>query len=381
VELVAYARPVRCRLLAVGLVLGGLGPGCGRLSFEGDSAGVTPQPQITPPVPVSDPAHRATCPAVVWNGSGWLVAWRDGAATDSYFVRLDANGVPLGGVTPVSGLQQQLGGCPSVTWTGSEYVFVLARQVCVPHWVELYRFNAAGTRLGTVVPASPSTYDEFDPSIAWNGSGFHLSWTLRLTFPIPDAVRYARLDATGRPIGLDAPLSISTTYARSATVLGVPPRSIAVWGEEKAVGFATLEAGAIARQMPIPVTGSLIEPVAAAWTGAELGLAWLSDPFHLWFALADPATGTTTAPDEIVETIGQVRPRLAAYPRGFGLLHSYPMAIPSLKLALRDTSGAQVGDAIPLSETGNQPALAYGGDRFAAVYVEGDRAQLVFIKP
>jgi hypothetical protein len=374
---------VRCSLVAVavGLVFGCFVSGCGRLSFEGDGSGPgsTPQLEITPPVAISLPGRRAVCPTVVWNGSGWAVAWLDGDR-DSYFVLLDAAGVPQGNITAVAN-ERFLGNCPSLIWTGTEYVVTLDRQVCVPHSVEVHRFSADGARLGTVDPASPLGADAFDPSIAWNGSGFHLSWTLRVTYPTPDAIRFAQLDAAGKPIGTDYPLSMSPTFAHYSTVLGTPPRSVAVWGEERAVRFATLEAGAVTRQMPILTTGRLVEPVAAAWTGSELGLAWLSDPFHLWFVLADPATGITTVPDETAEIIGQIKPRLAAYPKGFGLVLNYPMAIPSLKFALRDTSGAKVGDATPLSDAGRFPALAFGGDRFAVVYIDQDRVQLVFIKP
>jgi len=357
---------VRYSAVAVGFVFG-----CGRIAFDHDGSGLSPHLEITPPVTLSDPGTLGGCPVIVWNGDGWTVAWSDARDHDTYFVRLDAGGVKQGGIVRVSNLSN-LGSCPSLVWTGSEYLFEIAHQVCTDSFIDAYRFDARGALLGSVASVSTPVNTWLTWSIGWNGSGFHLTWN-------ESTLRFAQLDPTGRPIGTD--FQLSTSAALYSTVIGTPPGSVAVWSEDMEVRFATLAAGAVAYKMPIAATGSISQPVGAAWTGSELGLAWLTDPFHLWFAVADPATGETTDPDETTETIGQVRPLVASYPSGFGMVLTYPMAVPSLVFALRDASGAKVGNATPLADTGTSPAFTFGGDRFAVVYVVDKQIQLVFVKP
>jgi len=363
---------VQYRVVALALVFG---CGCGRIAFDADSSGITPHLEVTAPVTLNDPGTTAGCPTIVWNGNGWGVAWADVGDTDTYFARFDATGVKQGGTVRVTNTARN-GYCPSLAWSGSEYVIAMRTPVCTSAWVEIYKLDANGAQPRDFGSASSMATDMDYPSIAWNGSGYHLTWIGRNSF---DNARFMQLDPTAKQIGTDFPLSTASAYY--PTVIGTPPGSAAAWTEGNLVRFAALNAGAVAYQMPITATGSISEPVAAAWTGSALALAWLSDPFHLWFALADLATGDTTVPDETAETVGQVRPLVASYPSGFGLVQTYPMSIPSLVFALRDASGAKVGEGIPLAAAGSRPSLAFGKDRFAVVYADAGQIQLVFVKP
>jgi hypothetical protein len=81
---------------------------------------------LTAALPVSDPSGYPNWPTLVWNGSGYGVAWTDGRKSDIpyediYFNLLDSAGIRSGPDIPLTVLDGAGSMHPSLTWTGSEY--------------------------------------------------------------------------------------------------------------------------------------------------------------------------------------------------------------------------------------------------------------------
>lgn len=166
-----------------------LGCGCGRLRFEpleGDDASPVPcsaelcngidddcdgsvdEGCACTPFDVTL-TQSETASGLVWTGAGCFVITSDG--TTDYVERLDGAGISLG-KTPIGARSTITFTLTEVSaWTGSELGLVWVRG----GKVQLARFDAAGSPIGTPVDVNSSTTGAA-PVVFWNHDRFAIAW-------------------------------------------------------------------------------------------------------------------------------------------------------------------------------------------------------------
>jgi hypothetical protein len=129
-------------------------------------------------VAVTATAVHSRQPSVVWDGSGYAVAWGQGStsARSMHIARLDATGSALGPATQVSDGAQG-SGRPALAWTGVEYG-MLWRDTRDGNG-ELYfaRVATSGAEIGSELRLSSSAADSLPGTLAWTGSEYGIAWS------------------------------------------------------------------------------------------------------------------------------------------------------------------------------------------------------------
>jgi hypothetical protein len=128
-------------------------------------------------------------PCLVWNGTGYAVAYTEGSGGGRHIVlsRFDAAGGPVGGPTTVTNLQTASTARPWIVWTGGEYAVTWSDQRVGNGEIYLARIDAAGNRIGDEVRWTDSPADSTTPRMVWTGTEYGLAWSETL------AVRFARV--------------------------------------------------------------------------------------------------------------------------------------------------------------------------------------------
>lgn len=318
----------------------------------------------------TDPAASGDLPALAWTGDGYGVVWHDGRTGDSllFFAQLDRDGVKIGSDRPIAGTSgaeypaiawngQVFGisfvtssttptkahfarvaadgtlqgtvaeageagtAIPSIVWDGQTFALAYhSARGAARLEIFMSRFDTAGARVGAEVQVTNNGTDAFNPSIAWTGSRYGISF--QDSRAGASEVFLALVDANGAKIGQETRLSTSngagTSYiaasstgfavtyaglqgptlvrldtdgsrARAETPIRNTPAPI-VWNGAQ-YGFAssgtaggkvylsTIDESAAAASTPVPVSDADHSgggAVALAWNGSGYGVAWVN---------------------------------------------------------------------------------------------------------
>jgi hypothetical protein len=135
-------------------------------------------------VVVSPEAGGAFAPtAMVWNGSGWAMAWgfdEDGDGPEIYFQRMEPDGTPIGAALRVTNAPR-LSLVPSLVWTGTEYGVAWNDQrdaMMGSPDAEIYfaRIDAAGNKIGDDLRVTNVPGQSYRPALVWAGSSYGVTW-------------------------------------------------------------------------------------------------------------------------------------------------------------------------------------------------------------
>ncbi len=131
---------------------------------------------IGPEVRVTNAAGTSLGPTLVWNGSGYGLAWEDDRSGRYaiYFTTLDASGA-VGGeaqVTSSPGGSQ----AASLVWTGERYGLAYDDDRGTGWGIFAQLLDASGAPDGAEIPLTSTDRNAFLPSIVWNGRDFGVSW-------------------------------------------------------------------------------------------------------------------------------------------------------------------------------------------------------------
>ncbi|MCC6484847.1 MAG: hypothetical protein IT209_08380 [Armatimonadetes bacterium] len=121
-------------------------------------------------------------PAIAWSGSGYLVAWKEfiGYSYDIRGVRLDANMQPVGSPILIASadLDQSQ---PSIAWNGTKYLVVWRDQrtgLAPNYFTDI--MGTFVTSAGALMPlsgvVSGALGDQLEPSVASDGTDFMVVW-------------------------------------------------------------------------------------------------------------------------------------------------------------------------------------------------------------
>ena len=210
-------------------------------------------------------------PSLVWTGHRYGVAWSDETSGnfDVYFALLDAQGNKIGDDLPVrdSTGRAYLG---DLVWNGQEFAVVWSdyRGGSYPDEIEVYfaRIAADGTLLGSEVRVTEAGGRSQDPSLAWTGSEWGVTWTDNRDGGVYE-VYFTRLDATGAKIGGDIRLTNTSASSQLARIEWSGARYGVAWHESGEQQFVLLDSSGTRLHAPI-VLGR------GACTGANPSFVW-----------------------------------------------------------------------------------------------------------
>jgi hypothetical protein len=113
-------------------------------------------------------ADRSSIPSLVWNGSGYAIAWEEGrnGSADVYFRRLDGSGDNVGPELVLSTFDAlQL--APDLLWTGTSYALAWSDFRNTSAEIMFAAIDSSGNVIGSVTPLTDTTPDHSsNPSLA-----------------------------------------------------------------------------------------------------------------------------------------------------------------------------------------------------------------------
>lgn len=126
----------------------------------------------------SSESAYAEYPSIVWNSSGYGLAWQDNRSGnyEIYFARLNATGDIIYGseirVTNATGDAKH----PVLVWNGSSYALAWNDNRTGRNQIYLALINEAGSKTSSDIQISASPQDAIYPSLAWAGDKWALAW-------------------------------------------------------------------------------------------------------------------------------------------------------------------------------------------------------------
>lgn len=237
------------------------------------------------------PARFLGVSALIWTGTEYGLFWKgDGLS----FATLDANGKP----SPAVFIEPVLdGNARQIVWNGSGYGVAWYDNHEGDFEVYFYRLDMLGKKLGTDVRVTNSPGNSFTPSLARAGSNYGLAWHDNRT----DAgyqIFFSQLDALGVETIDD--VQISTTPAGGARLAGAGAGYGLVWGSP--VTFVRLDGAGKKVGQEITLTAGA-SAVGIEWTGRGFAVSQIipgvQGAVPLSLALTD-STGTKLGSDSVL---------------------------------------------------------------------------------
>ena len=170
--------------------------------------------KLDPDLRVTWDGDISTSSSLAWADSVFGVSWTDGrdGNREIYFARLSASGAKLGDDLRVTyNANYTLN--PSLAWTGSEFGVSWEDHPDPNSLIYFVRLSASGQKLGEDlrVSADSKVNTAYVPSLAWADSGFGVSWQDRRDDNFE--IYFARVSASGQKLGED--LRVTTDPAAS----------------------------------------------------------------------------------------------------------------------------------------------------------------------
>lgn len=248
---------------------------------------------------------------------------------------------------------------PSLAWTGTGFGLSWDQQGVVH-----VRLLDRGARPAGEVRSIGSAPESQRPSLAWTGTGFGLSWDAVVDGE--QAVLFATLDASGAPLGPAQRLSESPGDARDARLIWLGDGFAVAWwsasGNVEQIEVALLSAaGALQQRISLGSSGADADDPDLAAAGGELGLAWEDDGdsvTRLQFARYDTAGNLSESSSPVTDTSAPANAVSVAASSG-GWLLAFEQG-GELRVARLSQDGAVLASGDSLGP-GFEPALTVAG--------------------
>ena len=237
-----------------------------RISDNGEMAGApTPVGTANPGLPDYS--------SIVWNGTGYAVAWYDQGLSRVGGVRTSPTGQILGSLIDVAATHDDPLSAPGLAWNGSEYGLAYIDDAPpAESRVIFVRLSAAGEIVGS--PRVLAQGQVRAARIAAGAAGYGVAWIG------PDAssqhrVHFLALSPDGTPVGSETLSSHPQAAAGYPEIAAAGPRYAVVWAFAQGIRLAFMTAGGAVDGTILPITNRAGPPGASvAWTGSSLMVVW-----------------------------------------------------------------------------------------------------------
>ena len=353
-------------------------------------------------IPIAAGPHPEEEPAVAWNGSAYLVVWSDsGTGQDIHGARVSASGSVLDapGIPISTAANAQL--APAVAWNGSDYLVAWRDERGGGGSGDVYgaRVSASGTvRDGAGIPISTAAGGQESPALAWNGSNHLVAWADRRD----DAASYvygARVSASGTVLDA-AGIAIATAANAQyhASVAWGGSEYLAVWADYRnaastgsdVFGARLGAAGNVldAAGIAISTAANVQYYPAVAWGGSGYLVVWMDHRNGIAWAESDVYGARVSASGSLLDAAGfpistaaggQWFPSVASDGSGHlvvwedgrsGSSGVYGARV-SASGEVLDPSGIAIATA---SYHQSSPAVGWGGSHYLVVWEDGREA-------
>jgi hypothetical protein len=236
-------------------------------------------------------------PSLVWTGNNYGIAWQDfkEGNYEIYFVRLDSSGNKIGSDVRVTnnGYSSDV---PFLIWTGSDYSIIWEDQRNVNEEIYFARLDSSGNKIGPDVRVTNDSAISHDPTLAWSGSEYGISWEdSRNEYPNYE-IYFARLDSSGNKIGSDVRITNDSSFSGYPFLVWTGSEYGVSWYDERdgneEIYFARIDSSGnkIGSDTRITYYSSGSYNPVLAWTGSEYGVSWFDDRdgnWEIYFAILD----------------------------------------------------------------------------------------------
>lgn len=182
---------------------------------------------------ISDTAGVGVTPSVVWTGEGYGVAWedeRDGfEQAEIYFRLLDERGAPVGEELLISNAAG-ISYWPSLVWNGTGFGLAWSDSRTGRGEIYFANISAEGEKLGEEAPIITTPGNAYVPALITSGNGYALAYN-------DDSVDenfenyFVRLDASGSKLGTETRLSETEPFSQLPRLAATPAGYAVAWEE------------------------------------------------------------------------------------------------------------------------------------------------------
>ncbi|MCP3979453.1 MAG: hypothetical protein GY716_09000 [bacterium] len=256
-----------------------------------------------PETVIASSADNAWLPSIVWNGSGYGVAWYDQRnGSELYFRRIAPDGSLLGAEHVVSTVPSEAFAArrPTLQWTGSDYGLAWVDDRDGNEEIYFARVNGGGNPVGGQLRITADPGRSVRPRLSWVGTHYGLSWIDDREGS--DEVFFATVGATGAVMAGPSRVSFSDEPTRG-------PASIAWTGSD----FSLCWDGHVQR---VNVAASPVGPVTRFASGESPEIVWNGTEFGIVGQRA-PAFVRMSSVGQVLQTVpvaansgGALRPQI-----------------------------------------------------------------------
>jgi hypothetical protein len=295
------------------------------------------------PLTLTSRQTYAWAPSLVWNGSGYAVAWNErgpsGSFNQVYFARLNPDGTMIGVELKVSvagAVETANALAQSLAWSGSGYAVVWEDYRNPTADIRVTLLDSVGAIAGPAgayhdLPVSLAAFAQQYPAIAWSqGYGQYLAvwedFRSNSKFEL-----YRSLISTTGGMGGEF-LTVSGALDSSSAALADTGNGLGlVWQDGSAeIYFARLSSDGLKIGANIRLTndGSFSLYPRMVWTGGEFGVVWQDDRpggglFDIWYQRVSQAGAAVGGNIQVTYSGGTFYPDLAFGSKGYLITGSF----------------------------------------------------------
>lgn len=313
--------------------------------------------RVGAPVRVTTSPTAKVIPSLAAVGDGWGLAWTDLGEDDiaGYFVRLSAEGRPVGQPEPVA--RDGVNLAPRVVSNGREYALAWYN-VSVTSQMSLHfgRIDANGRRVGGTSVAARGFLATGLADLAWQGDAYGLAWSTYVPRDNKAETHFVGLGASGEAVARPVRVSQGSGQNGGVALAWSGQHFGTVWedslSEDEAsnrLAFAgvTPRSVAVARR-DLTDRSALVLGPSLGWNGARHALAWTrlseSGPEVLLARLGADGAPVGSAVRVTPNSLGLL-PSVAVAGATFGLAWTDLRASGiHIRFARFDAEGRRVGD-------------------------------------
>jgi len=233
-------------------------------------------------VRITNDVSYSYMPSLAWTGSEYGVSWVDdrdnpNISEEIYFARISASGAKIGSDVRITN-DANLSRDPSLAWTGSEYGVSWVDDRDGNFQIYFARISTDGTKIGADIRITNDANGSSGPSLAWTGSEYGVSW--RDYRDGNDEIYFARISASGTKVGADVRITNDSNWSELPSLVWTGSEYGVSWDDDRdgnyEIYFAHISASGTKIGADVRITNAAYDSSypSLAWTGSEYGVSW-----------------------------------------------------------------------------------------------------------